>query len=139
MSDSLLDEIWLLSMKEELIKFKRNNVWDLVLRPLDKIAIDARWVFKNKMDENGVITRSKGRFVAKGYSQSQVIDYEKTYAHVSLLEVVRLILAFACFLDFKLFQMDVKYAFLNNYINEELYVSQPLGFEDHDNPNHVLN
>ncbi|XP_050886422.1 uncharacterized mitochondrial protein AtMg00810-like [Lathyrus oleraceus] len=73
MFDSLLDEIWLLSMKEELIQFKRSNVWDLVLRPLDKTVIDTRWVFKNKMDVNGVTTRSKERFVAKGYSQAQIL------------------------------------------------------------------
>lgn len=92
----------------------------------------------NKIDENGVITRSKARLVAKGYSQAEVIVYEKNYSLVARLEVIRLLLEFAWCLDFKLYQIDVKYSFLNGYINEEVYVSQPLGFEDHDNPGYVF-
>jgi len=73
----------------------------------------------------------------KGYNQEEGLDYEETYAYVARSEVVRLLLAFACVSGFKLFQMDVKYAFLNGYISEEVYVSQPLGFEDHKFPDHV--
>ena len=75
--------------------------------------------------------------MAKGYNQEEGIDYGETFAPVATLEVVRLLLAFACMSGFKLFQMDVKSAFLNGIINEEVYVKQPPGFEDHQHPNHV--
>ena len=100
--------------------------------------IGTKWVFRNKMDEYGVITRNKARLMAKGYNQEEGIDYDETYAPVAQLEAVRLLLAFSCIKGFKLFQMDVKSAFLNGYINEEVFVSQPPGFEDHQHPGHVF-
>ena len=100
--------------------------------------IGSKWVFRNKLDEDSVITRNKARLVAKGYNQEKGIDYGETFAPVARLEAVRLLLAFACMSGFKLFQMDVKSAFLNGYINEEVYVDQPPGFEDHKYPNHVF-
>ena len=83
------------------------------------------------MDKHGAITRNKARLVAKGYNQEEEIDFGETYAPVARLEAVRLLLAFSSIQGFKLFQMDVKSAFLNGYINEEVFVSQPPGFEDH--------
>ena len=94
--------------------------------------------FQNKLDEEGVIVRNKARLVAKGYNQEEGIDYEETYAPVARLEAVRLLLAYLSMNRFKLHQMDVKSAFLNGYIDEEVYVSQPPGFEDHKHPNHVF-
>ena len=94
-------------------------------------------VFRNKLNESGVITRNKARLVAKGYNQEQGIDYGEIFAPVARLEAVRLLLAFACLRGFKLFQMDVKSVFLNGIINEEVYVEQTPGFEDHQHPNHV--
>jgi len=91
--------------------------------------IGCKWVFRNKLDESGVITRNKARLVAKGYNQEEGIDYGET--PVARLEAVRLLLTFACMSAFKLFQMDVKSVFLNGIINEEVYVEQPSGFEDH--------
>jgi len=99
--------------------------------------IGCKWVFINKLDESRVITRTKARLVAKGYNQEEGIDYGETFAPIARLEDVRLLLAFACMSGFKLFQMDVKSAFLNGIINEEYYVEQPPGFEDHQHPNHV--
>ena len=99
--------------------------------------IGCKWVFKNKLDESGVITRNKASLVAKGYNQEEGIDYGETFAPVARLEVVRLLLAYARLSGFKLFQMDDKSAFLNGIINEEVYVEQPSGFEDHQHPNHV--
>jgi len=90
------------------------------------------------MDEHGVITRNKAKLVAKGYNQVEGINYDETYAPVAQLEAVRLLLAFSCIKGFKLFQMDVKSAFLNGYINEEVFVSQPPGFEDHQHPGHMF-
>ncbi|GKB12139.1 retrovirus-related pol polyprotein from transposon TNT 1-94 [Tanacetum coccineum] len=98
---------------------------------------DLKWVFRNKLDENGIVSRNKARLVAQGYNQQEGIDYDETYAPVARLESIRILLAYACALDFKLFQMDVKSAFLNGFINEEVYVAQPPGFIDFEKPNHV--
>ncbi|GJS23534.1 retrovirus-related pol polyprotein from transposon TNT 1-94 [Tanacetum coccineum] len=99
--------------------------------------IGTKWVFRNKLDENGVVSRNKARLVAQGYNQQEGIDYDKTYAPVARLESIRILLAYACALDFKLFQMDVKSVFLNGFINEEVYVAQPLRFIDFKKPDHV--
>ncbi|GJT07452.1 retrovirus-related pol polyprotein from transposon TNT 1-94 [Tanacetum coccineum] len=96
-----------------------------------------KWVFRNKLDENGIVSRNKARLVAQGYNQQEGIDYDETYAPVARLESIRILLAYACALDFKLFQMDVKSAFLNGFINEEVYVAQPPGFIDFEKPDHV--
>jgi len=82
--------------------------------------------------------RNKARLIARGYNQEERIDYGETYAPVARLEAVRLFLAYACMNGFKLHQMDVKSAFLNGYIDEEVYVCQPAGFEDHKHPDYVF-
>nr|GEY87683.1 copia protein [Tanacetum cinerariifolium] len=81
--------------------------------------IGTKWVFRNKVDENGIVSRNKARLVAQGYNQQEGIYYNETYAPVARLESITILLAYACALDFKLFQMDVKSAFLNGFINEE--------------------
>ena len=136
-TDALEDEHWLVAMQEELNQFERNKVWELVPRPDNKHVIGTRWVFRNKLDVNGIIVRNKARLVAKGYNQEEGIDFDETYAPVARLEAIRLLLAYACILDFKLYQMDVKSAFLNGYIQEEVFVDQPPGFENYENPTHV--
>ena len=100
-------------------------------------VIGTKWVFINKSDDSGIITRNKARLVAKGYNQVEGIDYDETSAPVARLEAVRLLLAFACMSGFKLFQMEVISASLNGIVNEEIYVSQPPSFEDHKHPEHV--
>ncbi|GJZ76178.1 retrovirus-related pol polyprotein from transposon TNT 1-94 [Tanacetum coccineum] len=97
-----------------------------------------KWVFKNKLDENGIVSRKKARLVAQGYNQQEGIDFDETYAPVARLESIRILLAYACAHDFKLFQMDVKSAFLNGLINKEVYGAQPPGFIDFKKPNHVF-
>ncbi|GJT51997.1 retrovirus-related pol polyprotein from transposon TNT 1-94 [Tanacetum coccineum] len=104
---------------------------------MDMTIIGTKWVYRNKLDENGVVTRNKARLVAQGYNQQEGIDYDETYAPVARLESIRILLAYACALDFKLYQMDVKSAFLNGFINEEVYVAQPPGFIDFAKPNYV--
>jgi hypothetical protein len=89
------------------------------------------------MDENGIVFRNKARLVAQGYNQQEGIDYDETFAPVARLESIRILLAYACAHNFKLFQMDVKSAFLNGVINEEVYVAQPPGFINFEKPNHV--
>ncbi|GJT38789.1 copia protein [Tanacetum coccineum] len=99
--------------------------------------IETKWVFRNKLDENGIISQNRTRLVAQGYNQQEGIDYDETYAPVARLESIRILLAYVCALDFKLFEMDVKSAFLNGFINEEVYVAQPPGFIDFEKPDHV--
>ena len=94
-------------------------------------------MFKNKKDEDGVVVRNKARLVAKGYCQEEGIDYEETFASVARLEAIRIFLAFAAHRGFKVYQMDVKSAFLNGELKEEVYVQQPPGFENSKYPNHV--
>ncbi|GJU07579.1 retrovirus-related pol polyprotein from transposon TNT 1-94 [Tanacetum coccineum] len=116
-------------MLEELNQFVTNDVWKLVPPPKNQIVIGTKWVFKNKLEENGVVSRNKVRLVTQGYNQQEGIDFDETYAPVARLESIRIFLAYACAHDFKLFQMDVKSAFLNGFINEEVYASQPPGLK----------
>jgi hypothetical protein len=134
--EALQDPDWLLAMQEELNNFKRNEVWSLVPRPKQNV-VGTKWVFHNKKDENGVVTRNKAQLVAKGYAQVVGLDFEETFAPVATLESICILLAYAANHSFKLFQMDVKSAFLNGPIKEEVYVEQPLGFEDDRYPDHV--
>ncbi|GJV94616.1 retrovirus-related pol polyprotein from transposon TNT 1-94 [Tanacetum coccineum] len=136
-NEALGDESWIVAMQEELNQFIANDVWELVPQPKNMTIIGTKWVFRNKLDENGVVSRNKARLVAQGYNQQEGIDYDETYAPVARLESIRILLAYACALDFKLFQMDVKSAFLNGFINEEVYVAQPLGFIDFEKLDHV--
>ncbi|CAM8914044.1 unnamed protein product [Rhodiola kirilowii] len=124
-------------MHEELEEFARNDVWNLVPKPDGVNVIGTKWIFKNKSDATGNITRNKARLVAQGYTQIEWIDFDKTFAHVARLEAIRLLLALARHLKFRLFQMDVKSAFLNGFLHEEVYVAQPKGFEDPNHPAHV--
>ncbi|WVZ52048.1 hypothetical protein U9M48_003143 [Paspalum notatum var. saurae] len=124
-------------MHEELTNFTRNEVWTLEAKPKGARVVGTKWVFRNKQDDEGNIVRNKARLVAKGYSQVEGIDFGETIASVGRLEAIRFLLAYATHHDMKLYQMDVKSAFLNGYINELVYVEQPPGFEDPNNPNHV--
>jgi hypothetical protein len=123
-------------MQEELNKFKRNEVWSLVPCPKQNV-VGTKWVFRNKQDELGVVTRNKARLVAKGYAQVAGLDFEGTFAPIARLESIHILLAYAAQHSFKLFQMNVKSAFLNGPIKEEVYMEQPPGFKDHRYLDHV--
>ena len=125
-----------MSMQEELNNFERNHVWELVERPKTNV-IGTKWVFWNKQDEHGVVTRNKARLVAQGFTKVEGLDFEETFAPVARLEAIQMLLAFAAHHNFKLYQMDVKSAFLNGPIQELIYVEQPPGFEDPKFSNHV--
>src|SRR6266498_5803125 len=135
--DALQEEDWVMAIQDELNNFTRNKVCELVERPKGKNVIGTKWVFKNKEDEYGVMVRNKARLVAKGFSQVEGLDFGETFAPVARLEAIRILLAYASSHNIKLYQMDVKSAFLNGYINELVYVEQPPGFEDPKHPNHV--
>ncbi|GJT44759.1 putative ribonuclease H-like domain-containing protein, partial [Tanacetum coccineum] len=107
-------------------------VWILVDLSIRKRAIGTKWVFRNKKDERGIVIRNKARLVAQGHRQEEGIDYEEVFAHVARIEAIRLFLAYASFMGFLVYQMDVKSAFLYGTIEEEVYVTQPPGFKDPD-------
>jgi hypothetical protein len=134
--DALRDPDWVLAMQEELNNFTRNEVGHLVPRPNQNV-VGTKWVLQNKQDEHGVVTRNKAWLVAKGYSHVECLDFDETYAPIARLESICILLAYATYHGFKLYQMDMKSAFLNGPINEEVYVEQPSGFEDSEYPNHV--
>ena len=99
--------------------------------------IGTKWVFRNKLDENGEITRNKARLVCKGYAQEEGLDYGETFTHVTRMEGVRTLLAYAAYKGFKVYQMDVKSTFLNGILEEEVYIEQPEGFVDEKNKDTV--
>ena len=106
----------------------RTKVWTLVDLPVDRQAIENKWIFKKKTDADGNITAYKARLVAKGFRQVQGVDYDETFSPVTMLKSVRIMLAIAAFYDYEIWQMDVKTAFLNGFLEEELYMMQPEGF-----------
>jgi hypothetical protein len=121
--EALSDPDWIIAMQEELNNFTRNEVWSLVARPKQNI-IGTKWVFHNKQDENDVVTRNKARLVAQGFTQVEGLDFGEAYAPVARLESIRILISYATNHDFKLYQMDVKSAFLNGPLQELVYVEQ---------------
>ncbi|GJS69768.1 putative ribonuclease H-like domain-containing protein [Tanacetum coccineum] len=136
-SEALEDESWVDAMQEELLQFEIQKVWVLVDLPYGKKAIGTKWVYRNKKDERGVVVRNKARLVAQGHRQEEGIDYDEVFAPVARLEAIRIFLAFASYMGFIVYQMDVKSAFLYGKIDEEVYVSQPPGFLDPKHPQKV--
>jgi hypothetical protein len=125
MLDTLSDSSWVNAMHEELENFERNQVWTVVVPPRDVNVIGTKWVFKNKPGEDGEVVRNMARLVAQGYSQVEGLDFGETFAPVARLEAIRILLAFAASKGFKLYQMDMKSAFLNGVTQEEVYVRHP--------------
>ncbi|GJY30073.1 retrovirus-related pol polyprotein from transposon TNT 1-94 [Tanacetum coccineum] len=135
--DALTQACWIEAMQEELHEFKRLEVWELVPPPDKAFVISLKWIYKVKLDELGGILKNKARLVARGYRQEEGIDFEESFAPVARLEAIRIFLAFAAHMNMVIYQMDVKTAFLNGNLREEVYVSQPDGFVDPDKPNYV--
>ncbi|GJU81972.1 ribonuclease H-like domain-containing protein [Tanacetum coccineum] len=136
-SKALSDPAWVEAMQEELLQFKLQNVWVLVDLPKGHRAIGTKWVYRNKKDERGIVVRNKARLVAQGHTQEEGIDYDEVFAPVARIEAIRIFLAYASYMGFTVYQMDVKSAFLYGQIEEEVYVCQPPGFEDPDHPDKV--
>ncbi|MCO6517110.1 MAG: hypothetical protein J6586_11585, partial [Snodgrassella sp.] len=134
---ALAKESWVEAMQEELLQFKLQEVWVLCDLPDGKRLIGTKWVFRVKRDERGNVIKNKARLVAQGYRQEEGVDYDEVFAPVARLEAIRLFLAFASYMGFPVYQMDVKSAFLYGKITEEVYVKQPPGFEDPAHPNKV--
>nr|GFB81666.1 retrovirus-related Pol polyprotein from transposon TNT 1-94 [Tanacetum cinerariifolium] len=135
--EALTQSCWIEAMQEELNEFERLEVWEIVPRPDKVMVITLKWIYKEKLHELGGILKNKARLVDRSYHQEEGIDFEKSFALVARLEAIRIFLAYAAHKNMVVYQMDVKTAFLNGNLREEVYVSQPDGFVDQDNPNHM--
>ncbi|GJS58911.1 putative ribonuclease H-like domain-containing protein [Tanacetum coccineum] len=131
---ALKDPSWIEAMQEELLQFKLQKVWVPVDLPKRKRAIGSKWIFRNKKDERGIVISNKSRLVAQGHTQEEGIDYDEVFVPVVRIKAIRLFLAYASFMGFLVYQMDLKSDFLYGSIKEEVYVGQPPRFED---PNHL--
>ncbi|GJQ91717.1 putative ribonuclease H-like domain-containing protein [Tanacetum coccineum] len=135
--EAMTDPTWIESMQEELLQFKRLNVWVLVPLPDNINPLTLKWLFKNKHDEEKTVIRNKSRLVVRGYRQEEGLDFEESFAMVARMEAIMIFLAYAAHKSFTVFQMDVKTAFLHGTLKEDVYVCQPEGFIDADHPSHV--
>nr|GEV37973.1 hypothetical protein [Tanacetum cinerariifolium] len=135
--EAMDDSAWIEAMQDELYQFDRLQVWELVDKPFGKSIIRLKWLWKNKKDEDQTVIPNKARLVSKGYAQEEGIDFEESFALVARLEAVRIFTAYAAHKSFPIYQIDVKTAFLNGPLKEEVYVAQPDGFVDPDHPKKV--
>lgn len=126
--EAIQDENWKDAMNQEIDAIRRNETWELVKLPENKKALGVKWIYRTKLKQNGEVQKYKARLVVKGYKQKFGVDYEEVFAPVTRLETVRLLLALAAKNNWKVHQMDVKSAFLNGYLEDEIYVEQPPGY-----------
>jgi len=126
--EAKMDQNWIAAMKEELFMIERNKTWELVDRPQNRKVIGVKWVYRTKLNADGSINKHKARLVVKGYAQIFGVDYSDTFAPVARLDTIRLLLAVAAQENWKVYQLDVKSAFLNGFLQEEIYVEQPEGY-----------
>jgi hypothetical protein len=124
-------------MNEELDQIEKNDTWELVPRPKNKNVIDTKWVFRNKLNEYGHVTRKKTRLVYKRYAYIEGIDFEETFSPVAKMEAICLLLAYAYSKNVKVYQMDLKSTFLNGELEEEVYIEQLEGFQLSENTDYV--
>nr|GEV79279.1 retrovirus-related Pol polyprotein from transposon TNT 1-94 [Tanacetum cinerariifolium] len=135
--EAMIDPTWIELMQEELLQFKRLDVWVLVPAPDNISPLTLKWLFKNKHDEEQTVIRNKSRLVVRRYLQEEGIDFEESFALVARMEAIRIFLAYVTHKLFFVFQMDVKTVFLHGSLKEDVYVCQPKGFIDADHPSHV--
>ncbi|GJR80075.1 retrovirus-related pol polyprotein from transposon TNT 1-94 [Tanacetum coccineum] len=135
--EALTESCWIEAMQEELNEFERLEVWELVPSPDRVMIITLKWIYKVKLDELGGVLKNKARLVARGYRQEKGIDFEESFALIARLEAIHIFIAFFAHMNIIFYQMDVKTVFLNDILRDEVYVSQPDGFVDPENPNHM--
>ncbi|GJS19669.1 retrovirus-related pol polyprotein from transposon TNT 1-94 [Tanacetum coccineum] len=135
--EAMTDPAWIKSKQEELLQFKRLDVWVLVPASDNIKPLTLKWLFKNKHDEENTVIQNKTRLVMRGFHQEEGIDFEESFVSVARMEAIRIFLAYAAHKSFTVFQMDVKTAFLHGTLKEVVYMCQPEGFIDADHPSHV--
>ncbi|GJS92605.1 retrovirus-related pol polyprotein from transposon TNT 1-94 [Tanacetum coccineum] len=128
---------WIDAMQKEIHEFERLEVWELVSCPDKELLIKLKWIYKVKTDEFGGVLKNKARLVAQGFRQEEGIDFKESFALVARIKAIRIFVANAANKNMTIYQMDVKTAFLNGKLKEEVYISQPEGFVDQDNLSHV--
>nr|GFA95028.1 retrovirus-related Pol polyprotein from transposon TNT 1-94 [Tanacetum cinerariifolium] len=136
--EAMTDPAWIESMQEELLQFKRLDVWVLVPASDNITPLTLKWLFKNKHDREQMVVRNKSRLVVRGYRQEEGIDFEESFAPVARMETIRIFLAYVAHKSFTVFQMDMKTTFLHGMLKEGVFVCQPEGFIDADHPSHVF-
>ncbi|GJX39544.1 retrovirus-related pol polyprotein from transposon TNT 1-94 [Tanacetum coccineum] len=134
---AMTEPSWIDAMQIEIHEFERLEVWELVPCLDNVFFIKFKWIYKVKTDESGKVVKNKARLVAQGFRQEEGIDFEESFASVARIEAIRIFVANAAHKNMMIYQMDIKIAFLNGVLKEEVYVSQPEGFVDQDNPSHV--
>nr|GEY39964.1 retrovirus-related Pol polyprotein from transposon TNT 1-94 [Tanacetum cinerariifolium] len=134
---AIIKDCWFQAMQDEIHEFDRLQVWKIVPQPDCVMIIALKWIYKVKLDEYGDVLKNKARLVAKEYRQKEGIDFEESFTPVARIEVIRIFIANAASKNMTVYQMDVKTAFLNGELKEEVYVSQPEGFVDPDHLTHV--
>ena len=135
--EAVEEPAWVDAMIEEYDSIVRNSAWEIVPRQVGKSVVGSRWIYKVKQAADRSVEKYKARFVARGFSQIEGIDYEETFAPVARYSSIRTILALSAQMGWHIHQMDVKTAFLNGIIEEEVYIEQPEGFEIFNNELHV--
>ncbi|GJV56434.1 retrovirus-related pol polyprotein from transposon TNT 1-94 [Tanacetum coccineum] len=133
----MIEPSWIDAMQEEIHEFQRLEVQELVSCQDKVLLIKLKWIYKVKIDEFGGVLKNKARLVAQGFRQEKGIDFEESFAPVARIEAIRIFIANAAYKNMTIYQMDIKTAFLNGELKEEVYVSQPERFVDQDNPSHV--
>ncbi|KAL0543601.1 hypothetical protein IC582_018701 [Cucumis melo] len=121
-------EKWKIAMDQEIDAIRRNETWELIKLPTNKQALGVKWVYRTKLKSDGNVEKYKARLVVKGYKQEYGVDYEEMFAPMTRIETIRLILSLAVQNGWKVYQMDVKSAFLNGHLKEEIFVAQPFGY-----------
>ncbi|GJW06602.1 retrovirus-related pol polyprotein from transposon TNT 1-94 [Tanacetum coccineum] len=134
---AMTEPSWIDAMQEEIREFERLEVWELVPCPDNVFLIKLKWIYKVKTDEFGGVLKNKARLVAQGFRQEEGIDFEESFTPVARIEAIRIFIDNVAHKNMTIYQMDVKTAFLNGELKEEVYVSQPEGFVDQDNSSHV--
>ena len=134
--EAINDEKWVKAMDEEIGAIEKNQTWEVAELPKGHKTIGVRWVFKKKLNPKGEVERYKARLVAKGYRQKAGIDYDEVFAPVARMETIRLLISIAAQEGWLIHQMDVKSAFLNGVLKNEVYIEEPEGYER--NPGKVL-
>ncbi|GKE28915.1 retrovirus-related pol polyprotein from transposon TNT 1-94, partial [Tanacetum coccineum] len=127
---AVIEDCWFQAMRDEIYKFDRLEIWELVPRLIYVMVIALKWIYKVKLDEYGDVPKNKARLVAKGYHQEEGIDFKESFAPVARIKAIRIFIANDASKNIVIYQMDVKTAFLNGDLQEEVFISQPEGFED---------
>ena len=117
---------------EEYNSIMKNDVWEIVPRPEGKSVVTSRWLYKVKKAADGNVDKYKARFVARGFSQVEGVDYDETFAPVAIFSSIRAVISIVAEMGWRIHQMDVKTAFLNGFLHEEVYLEKPQGFEIHE-------